>query len=54
MIMQMICRCSIMRHARSLFPALYLLIATAGCSLMPFALPSALAEVQEDSGCGGM
>ena len=48
MIMRMICRCSIMRQARSLFPALYLLIATVGCSLMPFASPSALAEVQED------
>jgi Protein of unknown function (DUF2490) len=46
--MQMICHCSIMRSARSLFPALYLVIAMVACSLMPLALPTASAEVQED------
>ncbi len=46
--MQMICHGSIMRSARSLFPALYLVIAMVVCSLMPLALPTASAEVQED------
>lgn len=46
--MQMICHGSIMRSARSLFPTLYLVIAMVACSLMPLALPTASAEVQED------
>ena len=41
-------RCSIMRPARRLLPALHLIIVIAACSLMPFASPTARAEVVED------
>ena len=44
---------SIMRPARRLLPALYLVIAMVACSLMPFASPTAWAELQEDTGIWG-
>ena len=42
-------RSSIMRPAGRLLPALYLVIAIVACSLMPFASPTAWAELQEDT-----
>ena len=42
-------RSSIMRPARRLLPALYLVIAIVACSLMPFASPTAWAELQDDT-----
>ena len=50
---QITSRSSIMRRARKLLPALYLVIAIVACSLMPFASPTAWAELQEDTGIWG-
>jgi hypothetical protein len=46
--MQMICHGSIIRSARSLFPALYLVVAIAACTLTPFASPAAWADDADD------
>jgi hypothetical protein len=50
---QITSRYSIMRMARRLLAALYLVIAIVACSLMPFASPTAWAESQEDTGVWG-
>jgi len=50
---QITSRSSIMRPARKLLPMLYLVIAIVACSLMPFASPTAWAELQEDTGIWG-
>ena len=41
--------CSIMQPVRRILPVLHLLIAIVACSLMPFASPTAWAELQEDT-----
>ena len=50
---QITSRSSIMRRARKLLPALYLVIAIVACSLLPFASPTAWAELQTDTGIWG-
>lgn len=47
-------RYSIMRRARRLLPALYLVIAIVACSLMPFASLTAWADLQTDTGAWGV
>ena len=46
--MIMTSRCSIRRQGRRFLPALHVFFAILACSLMPFGLPTAQAEVEED------
>jgi Protein of unknown function (DUF2490) len=47
-------RYSIIRTARRALPALYLIIVIVACSLMPFASPTAWADLQTDTGVWGV